>query len=69
MLPCASLENEFRQVSMHLCRVRNILQINEEWKCLKKFSSTPNTSVQQVPQSPISKSTPIHVAPLFQRIS
>ena len=35
-----------------------------------KFSSTPNTSVQQMSQSAISKSAPSHsVATLFQRIS
>ena len=35
-----------------------------------KFSPTPNTSVQQMPQSAISKSAPSHsVATLLQRIS
>ena len=35
-----------------------------------KFFSTPNTSVPQVPQSPISKSTSlILLPPLFQKIS
>ena len=35
-----------------------------------RFSSTPNKSVQQVPQHPISKSMPTqNVAPLFQSIS
>ena len=42
----------------------------KEQKALHEISLIPYTSVQQVPQSPISESTlPYSVAPLFQRIS
>ena len=35
-----------------------------------KFSLTPNTSVQQVPKSPISKSMPaFSVAPFFKNVN
>ena len=48
---------------------KNSKKTHKNKHCMK-FSLTPNTSVQQVPKSPISKSMPaFSVAPFFKNVN